>query len=100
VYHLETSPDRLRPLWGVLRASLLAAKRYTPRPYPGRVVLFRADSRRLEALADPTLGWDALAIGGVTVHVVPGDHYTMLRSPGVGVLAGLIESEVGRPGAE
>ncbi len=37
--------------------------------------------------ADPTMQWTGLAAEGVDVHVVPGDHLTMLRKPHVQVLA-------------
>ena len=31
VYHLEAGPERVRRLWGVLRANFLAGARYVPR---------------------------------------------------------------------
>ncbi len=31
--------------------------------------------------------WRDLAADGVEIHVVPGDHYTMLREPAVQVMA-------------
>jgi thioesterase domain-containing protein len=69
-------------------AGLEAAHTYVPRPYPGRLVLFRAT----KVSADPTLGWDGLAMGGIEVYDVPGKHNTietegMLTEPHVSVLA-------------
>jgi thioesterase domain-containing protein len=69
-------------------ARLEAAHTYVPRPYPGRLVLFRAT----KVSADPTLGWDGLATGGIEVYDVPGKHNTietegMLTEPHVSVLA-------------
>jgi thioesterase domain-containing protein len=58
-----------------------ASARYRPRPYPGRLVLFRAERTphwvgyRFE---DPFLGWGSLATQGIEVHTVPGDHWTLL----------------------
>jgi len=36
---------------------------------------------------DPLKGWGQLASGGVDLHVVPGDHFSMLREPHVSILA-------------
>jgi thioesterase domain-containing protein len=36
---------------------------------------------------DPFLGWKGLAAGGIDVHHVPADHFTILREPAVRVLA-------------
>jgi amino acid adenylation domain-containing protein len=94
VYHLETGPERVQRLWKVLRANFLAQSRYTPRPYSGRLVLFRADGESGRDTTDPTLGWDRLAGGGVTVYDVPGDHATILKAPGVRVLAEALRSEL------
>jgi len=30
---------------------------------------------------DSTLGWSELTVEGVEVHIVPGNHLTMLRNP-------------------
>jgi thioesterase domain-containing protein/aryl carrier-like protein len=70
----------------VFTASLRAMQAYRPRPYTGRVTLFQAGDRPLEA-AGETLGWEAVAAGGVTLRVVPGDHYTIVRQPHVVMLA-------------
>jgi len=36
---------------------------------------------------DSTLGWSELTVEGVEVHIVPGNHLTMLRKPNVQALA-------------
>jgi amino acid adenylation domain-containing protein len=91
-YPLETGPERIERFLAVLRANWLAGARYVPRPYPGRVTLFRAREERGAGSDDPTLGWHSLAAGGVTVHTVPGDHDSMLKPPAVAVLAELLEN--------
>jgi len=94
VYHLETGPERVARLLRVLRANLLAGTRYAPTtPYPGRLAVFRAADRAGSA-ADPELGWGRLALGGVSCHAIPGDHYTILGSAGVGPLADALRSEI------
>ncbi|OLR91799.1 polyketide synthase [Actinokineospora bangkokensis] len=70
------------------------AENYTPRPYDGRVVLFRAkEPHPLTTQLDPrykraddTLGWDEHA-PALEVVKVPGDHLTMIDPPNVAVIA-------------
>jgi len=47
---------------------------YVPRPYGGRVLLFRADEFRA---GRPDLGWSGL-LSRPTVAVIPGDHHTCI----------------------
>jgi thioesterase domain-containing protein len=80
-----------RPLPGTLRANdpgfLKAWKTYTPRRYPKSLVCFRVQDRGPEYDRDPSMGWDACAMGGVQVHVVPGGHVDMMRMPSVRTVA-------------
>ena len=75
-----------------------AVERYRVSPYPGRITLLRAASvdpaalrelpaERRRIFANPTLGWDAVAAGGVEVHSVPGDHQSIVEAPHVKILA-------------
>jgi len=96
----EIGAAEVRRLVEVLRANLRALRGYLPGIYPGRVTLFRA----ADATAphhDSTLGWGEIAAGGVEVHHVPGDHYSMLREPHVRTLAGKFRArlEAAVPGA-
>ncbi|MFY9527499.1 MAG: thioesterase domain-containing protein [Candidatus Acidiferrales bacterium] len=61
----------------------LALKNYNPEPYPGRVALFRADTKSDEALS----GWRDVITGPEQAHVVPGTHLGMLADPSVQHLA-------------
>ncbi|HKB24495.1 MAG TPA: amino acid adenylation domain-containing protein, partial [Methylomirabilota bacterium] len=72
---------RARRLWS---ANLRATLSYEPEVFPHRITLFRAAHGRPK---DPTLGWADFMSAPVEVHEVPGDHYTMLAQPHVGVLA-------------
>jgi thioesterase domain-containing protein len=63
-----------------------AVSRYEPRPYAGKVTLFRARYHP-PGPADETLGWGKLAAGELKIYEVPGDHSTMMREPGVRVIA-------------
>jgi thioesterase domain-containing protein/acyl carrier protein len=63
-----------------------AVKCYIPRPYPGRILLFRSSVgyRRAEMrIADPMMGWKRIAKGGLEMFVVPGNHLQIVREPNV-----------------
>jgi hypothetical protein len=64
----------------------LAAREYTPHVYDGQITLFWA-SKDLRAKFDLLEGWQALALGGMEVHEVPGTHLDMIKEPHVEVLA-------------
>jgi thioesterase domain-containing protein len=67
--------------------TMQAIVRYLPRPYPGRITLFPPSLRSVGEFPDPEQGWGSLALGGVEVHDVTGDHLTMLSEPYVAVVA-------------
>lgn len=72
----------IRRLAAVCRAHLAALAAYRPRPYQGRAVLFQAVGE--ERSSDRR--WQ-LIFPGLRVERVPGDHFTMLQPPHVGVLS-------------
>jgi len=63
-----------------------AVAAYRPRLYGGRVTLFRARRQAPGTRDDPTLGWGAIARGGVEIHPMPGYHAAMISEPRVRVL--------------
>jgi thioesterase domain-containing protein len=71
----------------MLKSHIYAGKIYIPQPYRGRVTLFRASEEAAADSQDLTLGWQELAVEGVDLHWVPGNHLTMVREPHVQVLA-------------
>ena len=64
----------------------LAAQKYCPRPFDGRVTLFWA-SKDLRANTDLVEGWQTLARGGVDIHEISGTHLDMIKEPHVADLA-------------
>jgi len=66
----------------VFGANALAGIRYSPAPYPGKASLFIA-----EVSPDTRQLWRESIKGDLDVCVVPGNHYTMLASPQVEILA-------------
>ena len=79
--------NQLGRLFEVFRTNVHAMLSYEPQPYPGRITFFRASEQIADNSIDPAKDWRNLAAEGVEVHVVPGDHYTMLREPAVQVMA-------------
>jgi thioesterase domain-containing protein/acyl carrier protein len=68
-----------------------AIRRYAARPYEGKITLFRARRQAPGTANDPTLGWGAIAKGGLAIHPMPGYHASMISEPRVGVLARELE---------
>jgi myxalamid-type polyketide synthase MxaB len=60
---------------------------YVPRPYAGRLTLFRAERQDVYCSHDPQMGWGHLAAGGVDVRTIPGSHSTIISEPHVQRLA-------------
>jgi thioesterase domain-containing protein len=54
---------------------------YSPKPFAGRVVLFRAEGREAEFADDATMGWRKSASGGVDVQFAQGIHEEMMQLP-------------------
>ena len=81
---LERLPDQYRSL---VETNYLAWQSYVPRPYPGRVTLFRARTRPILHSLRPDLGWGEIAQGGVEIHVVNGEHWRIMLDPLVQELA-------------
>ncbi|HEY2988056.1 MAG TPA: amino acid adenylation domain-containing protein [Candidatus Binatia bacterium] len=76
-------PERYRKL---IEAHYNALLNYAPQKYAGRVTLFRTQAQPLfQAYADN--GWRRLAMGGVDVYQVEGDHLNFLDEPYVQTLA-------------
>lgn len=86
-----------QPLDVVLRnveeAARMAYRSYHPRPYFGRMALFRAVVRGGDG-EDLAAGWRRIALGGMEVVDVPGSHHTMMSSAHVSQLAELLRARL------
>lgn len=81
-----------RRLWeGHIRALI----RYKPRPYAGRITLFRTRGHPLCSSFDEQYGWGELAEGGVAVEIVPGGHASILEEPHVRTIAAKLDRCLG-----
>jgi amino acid adenylation domain-containing protein/FkbH-like protein len=80
---LASFPPDQRNLW---RTHIGALLEYHPKPYPGRVHLFRSPGHPMLCSFEADYGWGALA-GGVDISIVPGVHEKILEEPCVRSLA-------------
>jgi aspartate racemase len=71
----------------IVQANSKLARDYTLQAYPGQVTLFRASDQAVRYDQVSDLGWSAMAVGGVEIHQVPGDHLGMFQEPHVQMLA-------------
>jgi amino acid adenylation domain-containing protein len=94
----ETLTEARRHL-RVLQNNMRALMKYAPRPYPGRVTLFKASEGTNEHPFDPEdlgLGWEELAMGGVDIRMISGTHENMVSAPHVSDLAEQLGRCIGR----
>ena len=47
---------------------------YQPKPYPGRITLFRANTTLRLQSTDPSMRWETLAQQGVDLHMLHAPH--------------------------
>ena len=71
----------------VRNASHVAALNFIPKPYDGHLLVFSARTRVDDPYRDEALGWRPVALGGVTAHMIDGDHLSIFRNPAVGAIA-------------
>jgi len=83
----STSIAYLKQRLQVFQMNRQALYAYIPRQYPNGLHLLRSREQMKENAEDTTVGWGALARGGVNVHILPGNHYTLVKKPHVSVLA-------------
>jgi hypothetical protein len=88
--------DTFLQLYRAAVAIAIAQSRYRPKPYPGRITIFRGN--------DPDereLGWIQLAPGRVEVYCFDASHTELLSAPNCPALADILSyclDEVDRAG--
>jgi amino acid adenylation domain-containing protein len=86
-----------RRLLNVFKVNSMATLRYDPRPYAGRVTVFKAKetvSTESFKTDDPAMGWSAIVKGDVEAVTVPGSHQNITRQPHVKGLAQAISARL------
>jgi thioesterase domain-containing protein/non-ribosomal peptide synthetase component F/acyl carrier protein len=71
------------------------ARSYEPTPIPARIILFRVDERDPEYSLNKSLGWELVALKGVSVNYVPGDHLSFMHEPHVSKVAEQLKRYLG-----
>jgi amino acid adenylation domain-containing protein len=86
----SASREQNRRFIDVIVGTLKATYAYKLRSYPGKITVFRPQERHFHA-PDPQLVWvelyTILDAADVEVIMVPGSHYSFVKSPNVKVLA-------------
>ena len=77
--------ERLRSRFAVFRTNMLMAEAYRPEPCSVAAKIYVA----AQGHPDRTRGWSGLAVGGLSIEDLPGDHYALLAEPAVERLADL-----------
>ena len=95
VHDLIDDAAEVPALYQKLMAVQLSARRqYQAGPINGRVALFRTRARPLFRSHDPRMGWQKVAKGGVSVHMIAGEHFNILERPYVESLATTLRQEI------
>ena len=66
-----------------------AQRKFEPKPYSGKVTLFRASIQPYGLAPNPTLGWESL-VDDIDVYEVTGHHTSIVAEPYVRGLASLL----------
>jgi thioesterase domain-containing protein len=67
-------------------------RKYEPKPYHGKIVLIRSYQEPTGWWFEKNAGWASFAAGGLQLHMVQGNHFTMFREPGVLKLAACVRT--------
>jgi acyl transferase domain-containing protein/thioesterase domain-containing protein len=63
----------------LIRSFDVAVRRYTPLPWPGRAVLFKAEKvDYYHRAGGPAYGWDRTITGGLEIVTIPADHRSIM----------------------
>lgn len=95
-YRLHRVMERPLPsrLVDLAQIEILILRNYHPRPYPGRVLLFRCEQRSAMRYMDSTYGWGELVKGGLEIIDLPGSHTDMFDEPVVSSVAQELEARL------
>jgi thioesterase domain-containing protein len=93
----DTSPAALARLLAVFDAFVRGVVDYQAQPYDGPVAVLRATEE--PCATEATGRWVGVATGPLETYDVPGNHYTLLRSPNVETLAEALSRAMDRVAA-
>jgi thioesterase domain-containing protein/acyl carrier protein len=90
--HFTSVRRRAAMLSAVDEANLKSVAKYVPRPYSGRIVMFLASMAAHRACYDARLGWADVAVNGLEVQLIPGNHTNMMESSNLPALAAKLKT--------
>lgn len=76
----EIGLQQMRQLFEVFQANSQAIHSYVPQPYSGQITLFCAEEKSIQLAEKQIQGWNSLAMAGIDIHKIPGDHFSIVRS--------------------
>lgn len=82
---IERVTEELRRRFDLFLADVEAVRNYDPAPASFPVLLLRAMDE--PEVPETIARWSRLSSNNLEVHNVPGDHFTMMRAPHVGIVA-------------
>ncbi|OQW92060.1 MAG: hypothetical protein BWK78_02785 [Thiotrichaceae bacterium IS1] len=83
----ELDWSNFRTVLKLFQANSKSMRNYLPQSYPGKILFFRAKERDAYLPHHPELAWLDLAMAGIEIHVIPGNHITMNEPPNIQELA-------------
>jgi thioesterase domain-containing protein len=92
----KTAQAEMTALLDTFTRNFLAINNYCLQQSQQRVVYFRAS----ESPERFSKAWTTWAGGGIEYHSVPGDHFTMLKQPGVHTIAELVREHILNTGGQ
>jgi thioesterase domain-containing protein/malonyl CoA-acyl carrier protein transacylase len=77
----------VRQYLAIFKINSTAMLNYIPQNYPGKIMFFRAQERDELTPHHPEYAWIDLALGGIEIYPVSGNHITMNYQPHVQLIA-------------
>jgi amino acid adenylation domain-containing protein len=90
----DSDSRQVARLLATFTAGVRAVRDHPLTPYDGPMLAIRAAEEPDDT--SPVARWRPLTSGQLVLRTAPGDHYTMMRPPHVGTLAGLLAAELDR----
>jgi amino acid adenylation domain-containing protein len=91
----DTPMEQLRQMMEVLDCNLRAMFEHHPAACHSPTLLIHACDAAKDHPAHPAYGWQPF-VNNMTLHYIAGDHYTLLQSPQVQHVAGVIDQHIAR----
>ena len=83
----------LKELLNVFTRNSVARDNYSPSPQRQSTIIFQAADSNAAPGHDPE-DWTALTGESLELHKIPGNHYTLLRAPGVSLIADVLRRRI------